>query len=245
MIPPLFRVHTKALTESTNDDAKQAALAGEAEGYVVRALRQTAGRGRHGRVWESPEGNLYISVLLRPRATPQQVSFYSFAASTAVLDAVLAVKPDAQVQLKWPNDVLIAGKKISGVLLEAAPVQNGIVDWLVVGVGINIASHPAESMYPVTSLRSEGVSATAEEVLEHFLTSFDQWHMTLRYDGFRPIRRAWLADAKLGAMTVRIGAEELSGTFGGLDERGGLILRLPDGGRRVIEAGDVFYKEGE
>lgn len=243
MIPPLFRLHTRFVTNSTNDDAKAAALAGESEGYVVQALRQKAGRGRHGRVWESPEGNLYVSVLLRPRATLQQVTFYSFAAAMAVYDAVLAAKPDANIQLKWPNDVLVGGKKISGVLLEAAPVENGIVDWLVIGVGINVASYPETTLYPATSLKAEGVEASVSQVLEDFLKSLDHWHMTLRYDGFRPVRRAWLADAKLGGMVVRLPREELSGSFGGLDECGGLILRMADGTDRVIEAGDVFFTE--
>ncbi|MDX9689549.1 MAG: biotin--[acetyl-CoA-carboxylase] ligase [Alphaproteobacteria bacterium] len=241
MIPQMFRLQTKSVTNSTNDDVKLAALAGEAEGYVVQAFEQKAGRGRHGRVWESPRGNLYVSVLLRPRCTPTQAGYYSFATAMAVYDAVLDAHPRANIQLKWPNDVLIRGKKISGILIEAAPCENGIVDWIVIGVGINVANHPDNMPYPATSLMAEGVVVPVHQVLESFLRSLDHWHMTLRYDGFRPVRRAWLADAKLGAIVVRVGTEEITGNFGGLDERGGLILCLLNGGERVIDAGDVFY----
>lgn len=241
MIPPFFRVETKGVTTSTNDDVCAAAKAGESEGYVVQALQQKSGRGRHGRTWESPEGNLYASILLRPHATPQQIAFYSFATAMAVYDAVLAAKPSANVQLKWPNDVLVDGKKISGVLLETAPVDNGVVDWVVIGVGINVNSCPENAMYPTTSLKEEGVKVSVDDVLKELLKSFDQWHLTLRFDGFRPVRRAWLAYAKLGAMTVRLPSETLEGEFAGMDETGGLMLRLPDGSERTISSGDVFY----
>lgn len=241
MIPPFFRVKTKGVTESTNDDAKAAALAGESEGFVAQALRQTSGRGRPGRVWESQEGNLFASILLRPHALPQQVAFYSFATAMAVYDAILAAKPTADVQLKWPNDVLINGKKISGILLESAPVENGIVDWLVIGVGINVSSCPKDALFPSTSLKDEGVDAEVTQVLEDLLKSFDQWHLTLRFDGFRPIRRAWLAYAKLGEMTVKLPSGAVEGDFAGMDDLGGLILRLPDGTEQTIASGDVFY----
>ncbi len=244
MIPPFFRVQTKGQTESTNDDAKDAALAGESEGYVIQALKQSSGRGRHGRVWESPEGNLYVSILLRPHAQLQQVTFYSFATAMAVYDAILSIKPDANIQLKWPNDVLIDGKKASGILLEAAPVnEDGTVDWVVIGVGINVSCCPDNAMYPTTSLHKEGIDVDVDQILEAFLKSFDQWHMTLRFDGFRPIRRAWLAYAKLGEMSVRLPDKTIEGEFAGMDEQGGLILRLSDGSERVIVCGDVFYND--
>src|SRR5262249_14501963 len=102
-----WRVRWLEGTASTNDDARRAAEAGEAEGLVIAAKRQTAGRGRQGRVWESPEGNLYCSVLLCPKSIPRDAGLYSFVAALAVYDVVAALLPQANIRLKWPNDVLV------------------------------------------------------------------------------------------------------------------------------------------
>ncbi|HAX90684.1 MAG TPA: biotin--[acetyl-CoA-carboxylase] ligase [Rhodospirillaceae bacterium] len=244
MIPTFFRIETLDSTNSTNLVAKEAAESGEHEGLVVHALSQTAGKGRLGRTWESPEGNLYVSVLLRPRCALQQAVYYSFVAAMAVYDTVLAPKPDACIQLKWPNDVLVDGKKISGVLLETSPTQGGLLDWLVIGVGINVAHHPENALYPTTSLAALGVSPTVEETLQQFLLSLDHWRKTLLYDGFSPIRKAWLADAKMGEAVVKTPSGDITGDFAGIDESGGLILRLANGQETVIQAGDVFFPQG-
>lgn len=241
MVPSCFRLRLLNETASTNEDAKFAAAAGEAEGLVIQALRQTAGKGRQGRSWESPEGNLYVSVLLRPRLDPQQTALFSFAAALAVHQAVREALPEAALALKWPNDVLVSDKKISGILLEAAPPENGLVDWLVVGAGINVAHHPETALYPTTSLAAEGAQVTAEKILEAFLEGLDHWRSTLSRDGFEPLRKAWLAHAKTGPMKVRLPQETLEGAFGGLDSHGNLILRLADGAERAIAAGDVFF----
>lgn len=241
MIPSFFRVRTLPETASTNEDSKIRAAAGEAEGLVLRAERQTAGKGRQGRVWDSPPGNLYASVLLRPHAAPQEAALYSFATALAVYDAVRAALPQADVCVKWPNDVLVSGKKISGLLLEAAPVEDGLIPWLVVGVGINVAHHPANGLYPTTSLAAEGAKARVETVLESFLAALDHWRDVMAREGFAPLRQAWLAVARKGAMKVRLPYEELNGVFADLDDKGRLILLLPDGTQRAIDAGDVFF----
>ncbi len=242
MTPSFFRIQELDVTASTNAVAKQAAEAGEAEGLVVRALRQTAGKGRLGRTWESPEGNLYASVLLRPRSiTLQWAALYSFAAALAVHDAVLKACPEASLQLKWPNDVLVEDKKISGILIETAPVVQNLVDWIVVGVGINVASHPQEALYPTTSLSEQGASVTVDAILTYFLQSLEQWRQTLYYDGFCPLRKAWLSDAKMGPMVVRTPTGEIQGDFAGIDPKGGLILRLAEGAETVIQTGDIFF----
>lgn len=243
MIPPFFRVNCLDVAGSTNVMAKQAAEAGEAEGLVVQALRQTAGKGQRGRVWDSPEGNLYCSVLLRPQCTPQQACHYSFAAAIAVYDAIAEVHGEESLQFKWPNDVLIDSKKISGILLEssAANAQTGLIDWLIIGVGINVAYHPAWTLYPTTSLAAEGSTASVDAVLDAFLRGLHHWCLTLRRDGFNPVRRAWLVDAKRGLMNIKTPSNEVEGYFGGLDETGGLILRLADGRETVIQTGDVFF----
>ena len=236
-----FRVQCLEITDSTNNVAVAAANAGEPEGLVVQALRQTAGKGRRGRSWDSPEGNLHFSVLLRPRCTPQQACHASFAASMAVFDAIATLRGDEGLQLKWPNDVLIDGKKISGILLETAAVENGLIEWLVIGIGINVAYHPEWTLYPTTSLAAEGYEFNTDQVLRAVLRSLHPWYMTLQRDGFRPVRQAWLADAKRGPMTVKLPDGQFEGSFAGIDETGALILMLADGAEKVIQAGDVFF----
>lgn len=241
MIPPFYRVHTLEVTASTNEDVKKAALSGEAEGLVVKARKQTGGKGRMGRVWESPEGNLYFSLLLRPRCGLQEAAFYSFVTALAVQESLNKLAPDLPVALKWPNDVLAANKKVSGILLETSGATYGLIDWLSIGVGINVASCPVGVLYPTTSLVNEGFPADADDVFEAFLNSFDRWRLTLKHDGFRPIRRAWLASARGGAMKIRHSDRVEEGLFGGIDDRGALILRLPDGVEKAIDTGDVFF----
>jgi len=244
MIPSFFRVRTFDVTDSTNTLAKKAAESGEAEGLVIHAHRQTAGRGRLGRVWESPEGNLYVSVLLRPCCSLQDALFYNFSAAMAVHDTVVDLSPTSLFQLKWPNDVLESGRKISGVLLETAPLEKGVLEWLVVGVGINVASHPTDNiLYPAISLASLGVKTTIDQVLESFLKNLDRWIKVLKYDGFNPIRKAWLSDARMGRMMVRTSQGTIEGDFSGLDQTGALILRLADGKEQAIHVGDVLMRE--
>lgn len=147
-----WRIRRLVTTSSTNDDAKRAAEAGEGEGLVVHALQQTAGRGRHGRTWHSPEGNLYCSALLRP-GDARLFGHYSFVAALALADTVRAFVPQVNITLKWPNDVLVNGKKIGGILLEAGE------GWLVIGMGLNIRHYPDNAMYPATSLYEQITSS--------------------------------------------------------------------------------------
>lgn len=240
MIPSFFRVRTLEQTASTNEDVKKEAARGEAEGLVLRAKSQSAGKGRHGRVWDSPEGNLYASVLLRPACAPREIGLYSFVAALAVQDAIQKLAPQADIKLKWPNDVLVSGKKISGILLESLLSASGSLEGLVLGVGVNVARHPDGAFYPTTSLLEAGVAVEVEDVLEAFLNGLDHWRQTLARDGFRPVRRAFEASALRGEMSVRLPAGLVRGTFAGIDGDGRLILRLADGGEQSIETGDVF-----
>ncbi len=241
MIPPFFRVRALNATASTNEDVKKAAQSGEAEGFVIKAKSQKAGRGRRGSVWESPEGNLYVSVLLRPKVNAAQAALYGFATALAVQDALHKAAPGLATKLKWPNDVLVHHKKICGILLETSGEKNGALDWLVIGAGVNVARCPETASYPATSLAAEGFSVEVDDVLEAFLTNLDRWRQTLERDGFRPVRRAWTASAKAGPLTVRTAGTEKKGVFSGLDDKGRLILRLADGTETFIEAGDVFF----
>lgn len=232
-----FHIRRIETTTSTNDDAKNVAASGGAEGVVFWALRQTAGRGRQGRSWESPPGNLYFSVLLRPPVSSQKWGCYSFVVGLAVAEVVRALLPEASIELKWPNDVLIDGKKISGILLE------GGEGWLVVGVGLNVLHVPDAPIYPVTSLVAEGEDIPAsEEILDRLLGRLDAWYERMNAEGFAPIRSAWLSLARKGVLRVRLprGGGEIQGEFLDLDPDGALRLRLEDGAERRISAGDIL-----
>lgn len=235
MTAPHWRLQKLEITDSTNDDARRAAEAGEDAGLVIVAERQSAGRGRHSRVWESPAGNLYCSILLKPNDMPRSAAFYSFVAALAVRDAILSFIPPSPITLKWPNDVLVGGKKISGILPEIAG------DALIVGIGINIAHFPDNALYPATSLAAEGVKADTRAVLDKLLEALAHWHDCMQMHGFDPVREAWLAQAQKGALAVRLPQETVQGTFVGLDETGHLRLLLADGAERSISTGDVLF----
>jgi BirA family biotin operon repressor/biotin-[acetyl-CoA-carboxylase] ligase len=229
-----WRIRSVDVTASTNDDVRKAVIAGEPEGFVVTAKQQMSGRGRQGRVWESPAGNLYCSVLLRPNNMPQVAGLYSFVAALAVEDAVHSFLPKTPVALKWPNDVLVSGKKISGILLEVEG------DALIIGVGINVAQHPDNALYPATSLVAEGAGIDVPILLDRLLQRLGHWHDCMQSEGFVPIRAAWLEHAQKGALTVRLPHETVQGRFAGIDENGRLRLQLEGGAERSISTGDVF-----
>lgn len=248
-LPPGFRLRRFEDLDSTNDESKRQAAQGAPDGTIIVARRQTAGRGRRGRGWESPEGNLYASLLLRPDYGPQQAAQLSFVTALAVADTVrgiLAAK--TPVELKWPNDVLVKGRKISGILLESAP-GGGRLDWVVIGCGINIVSHPELERGKATSLMAEGAPPlTLDSVLESFLQALHGGIARWQAKGFAPVREAWLASALgLGrSIEVRLPGETLRGTFAALDENGALRLDLAGGGQRLVTGGEVYFgRSGE
>jgi len=236
-----WRIRQLAETTSTNDEVKKAAEASEPEGLAIWALKQTAGRGRHGRQWESPEGNLYVSVLLRPDCELQQAGQYGLIAALAICDTIKSLLPNAEVMLKWPNDVLVSGKKISGILLESSLSKTGRVEWLVIGIGLNVEHHPDNALYPATSLRAEGLTPPPlPQILDRLLERISAWVNTFIKQGFKPVHEAWLAAAAKGKTTIRLGDRTIEGTFDGLDDSGNLILKLADGTKQIITAGDVM-----
>ena len=232
--------------DSTNDEARRRAECGAESGTVVWARRQSAGRGRRGRSWVSLEGNVYCSVLLRPCCPLAAAAQLSLVAAVAVARAVGDVLPSGRrVQLKWPNDVLIDGRKVSGVLLESGTDSSGGVDWVSVGVGINVCHFPEGTDYPATSLVAEGATAWGvEAVLKSFLDHFVQWYRIWQAFGPARVRAAWLESAVgVGALiSVRLHREALTGKFVGLSEEGALLLAPSEGGPiRLVSAGDVFF----
>jgi BirA family biotin operon repressor/biotin-[acetyl-CoA-carboxylase] ligase len=244
-LPSFYRLVFHEQIDSTNEEAKRLAAAGAEAGTLVWAGEQLAGRGRRGRGWASPPGNLYLSLLLRPASPPARACQLNFVAAVALAEGVSSLLPtDTPVALKWPNDVLIRGAKVSGILLEASAALDRSIDWLVIGIGVNVVSHPADTPYPATSLRREGAAAaTAGAILQAFAERFWAWYEIWRERGFAPVRARWLASARgLGEpIEVRLERETLQGRFGDLDEGGALMLDMRDGARRQITTGDLFF----
>jgi BirA family biotin operon repressor/biotin-[acetyl-CoA-carboxylase] ligase len=210
---------------------------------VVWAREQTAGRGRAGSTFVSPPGSLYFSAILRPACPAASAAQLGFAAALAVGEAIAArLPPGRELGYKWPNDVLVDGRKVSGILLESSAAQDGALAWLVAGMGVNVANHPAETAWPATSLAALGAASVGlEELLRGIAAAF--WAEIARWldQGFRPLREAWLARAYgLGeAVRVRLPRESFSGRFLDLDADGVLLVETPAGPRR-ISAGEIF-----
>ena len=240
-----FRLECHEVLESTSSLVKQRADAGEAEGLAIQALRQSAGRGRQGRGWDSPAGNLYISVLLRPAVPLRDAPQWSFVAAVALAETLNGLLPEAsKLSLKWPNDVLVEGKKISGILLEGLSLPGGH-QGVVIGCGINIAHHPSDTLYPVTDLKSAGVITSPFEVFGHFSASFEKWLAVYRGgEGFGDIREHWLSFAHGvgGLIVVKDRKEEKVGIFAGLDREGRLLLDQ-NGQIEPVIVGDVFFRD--
>jgi BirA family transcriptional regulator, biotin operon repressor / biotin---[acetyl-CoA-carboxylase] ligase len=233
-----FRIEQVAEIDSTNEACRLRALAGEAAGLVIRADRQTAGRGRRGREWNSPAGNLYTSILLRPQRPASEAAALGFAAVMAIGDVVETLLPaGTRVQHKWPNDLLIEGSKASGILLEAQP------GFVVLGIGVNIASHPSDTPYPATDLVAAGAAQVSPQaLLERLLAALAPLYDSWERSGFASLLPAWRRRAAgLGeAIEVRLERETLTGIFRDLEPDGTLRLGLSDGTERRIAAGDVY-----
>jgi len=231
--------------DSTNEEAKRQARAGITPPVWFWADQQKSGRGRRGRAWFSPKGNLYSTLLIdigRPLAESAQMSFVT---ALAVSDLAAACGGQEEVELKWPNDVLIKGQKVAGILIETA-VPNDANDspWLVVGIGVNLMHAPTGTPYPATSFRNAGLqSSSTASALNVLSNSLADWTERWQQYGFDVIRNAWLERARgLGEpVTVRLPDETLEGQFDGLDAQGALRLKLPTGGFRIITAGEVFF----
>ena len=238
-------LHFDAL-DSTNADARRRAEAGEGGPLWIMALEQTAGRGRRGRAWASPRGNLTASVLITTDRSPADVARIAFVSGLAVADLADAYVPPALVQVKWPNDVLVARDKLSGSLIESGRMADGRL-WLVLGVGVNLAHAPKTVERPATSLadhlRSDIAAPPTPEVALTMLAAALARRMVLwETGGFEAVVAAWSARAaNLGKRcTAALPNESVDGVAEALEPDGALRLRLDDGSIRRITAGDVF-----
>lgn len=242
-LPEGYRLVALDTVGSTNDEAKRLARNGAPAGTVVWTKEQTAGRGRRGRNWTSPPGNLYLSLLLRPGGTAARAAQLGFVAAVALGDALLDVaRPGLRLAYKWPNDLLADGRKLAGILLESETSGGEAVDFAVIGIGVNIASKPEGTEYPATSLAGEGIAGVSPaDLLTALLRHFDEWQHRWQRDGFAPLRAAWLARAAGLGKDIRVRLERMTlfGRFLDLDDDGALLLETAEG-RRRIAAGEVF-----
>ncbi len=235
--------------DSTNAEARRRAEAGETGPLWIVARRQSEGRGRRGRHWESQDGNLFSTLLQLTRKPPAEAAQVTFVAALAIADLLDAYVPASLVTIKWPNDVMLAGEKASGVLVESGAHESGGL-WLAVGMGVNLAHVPAGTERPSTALTRHlrgdvtappTVASAATALAGAFAVWMERWE-TL---GFQPILDAWRArTAGLdGPAVARLGRETVEGTAEGVAADGALKLRLADGSLRLISAGDVFFGE--
>jgi BirA family biotin operon repressor/biotin-[acetyl-CoA-carboxylase] ligase len=242
ILPPGWRLLCYDTIGSTNDEACLLARDGAAEGTLVWAREQTAGRGRRGRPWASPRGNLYASLILRPACPPARAAQLGFVAAVALGGALAPLLPPSRAfAYKWPNDVLLDGRKLAGILLEAETLGGGEAAFVVVGAGVNLACAPEDSEFPAISLGP----MPPEPVLAAYAEQFRIWLSRWRSEGFAPVRAAWLARAAfLGEpIRVRLDSAAFDGRFLDIDEEGTLLLEEA-GCRRHISVGEVFPAQG-
>lgn len=237
------RVHFDSI-DSTNAEAVRQAKAGAPGGLAISASRQTAGRGRSGRQWSTEGDDLALTLLLRPDRTPAEGAAIGFVAALGVFDMATDLLPaGAPLTIKWPNDVLVGRGKLSGILAEAAAGAGGKLDWLALGVGVNLApkSRPG-APNAVDIVTAGGPRLSTEAAADRLLESLSAWIDVWLDEGFGPIRDAWRERARdLGRDVIaRLPNETVHGRALDLGPDGALLLRLEDGRERSIAAGDVF-----
>jgi len=241
MAEDFWRVQVLGTTTSTQDMVRNLADVGEPEGLAIQAMQMTQGRGRHGNTWTSPMGNLYLSVLLRPNCNASKAAQLAFVAAIALSDAMDQVIDTAhhRKSLKWPNDILIDGKKVSGILLESSMAANGHIEYLVLGTGVNIFA-PPEGAAGLDEIKAQPifVNKFRDLYLERLLAHYRAW----QDKGFALVREAWLKQAHgLGEdMSIRLPEITYKGTFKGIDESGALQAEV-DGTVRSFTAGEVHF----
>jgi BirA family biotin operon repressor/biotin-[acetyl-CoA-carboxylase] ligase len=232
--------------DSTNAEAKRLAEAGERGPVWITAERQTAGRGRRGRPWSTEAGNLAATRLFACERPPAAAAQVAFVAALAVAETFDAFVPASLVAIKWPNDVLIDGRKAAGILVESGPHPGGGL-WIAAGCGLNLARAPTDAERPATAAADhlaadQTATPTPDQALAVLSESFDRRLAAWETYGFEPVADAWTARAAglSRPCVARLDGETVEGVAEGLDPDGALRLRLPSGALRRITAGDVF-----
>lgn len=239
--------HVLATVDSTNAHALRLAPSLSGPAWFL-GLEQTAGRGRRARAWTSPAGNFHATLLMFPTEPPAEVALRSFAAALALRDALVALTGlPAAFTLKWPNDVLLNGAKVAGILLESSG-SGGRVQALAIGIGVNLIAHPdaalmeAGALPAVSVLAETGLRLTPEAMLDALAPAYARWEAVFAAQGFQPLREAWLAHAaRLGeVIRARTGSATHHGIFDTVDPQGNLVLSTATGVMR-IPAAEVFF----
>lgn len=233
--------------DSTNEEAKRLAKGGGCHGAVIWAKKQSEGKGRMGRNWVSSEGNLFVSVLLQPDKPLQELSQLSFVAAVSILESLVPLLSKGnRLQCKWPNDILLNDKKLGGILLESFKTDNDGKPWVVVGVGVNVDNFPPRTEFPATCLQDAGVELVSAKIIlsrfiHHFIESYDHWDDK----GFAAIRKKWVANAwgLKQRLSARLPSGTVEGICEGIDAGGSLTLKLDNGKKHQVHAGDVFPVE--
>ncbi len=223
---------------STNDEIKKF-CAEPKRRPVVQTRFQTAGRGRRGRTWQSLDGNLFFSAATE--FPIKDLGVLVLISGLSVLQTVRFFAPNADIKLKWPNDVLLNDAKVSGILLEKGPQ-----DYIIIGIGVNTAQspHTSDMLYPVTSLHEADINVTADDFLQRFLTIFNMYLELYATGNITQIRRQWLENAKGLGQPLQVCQDnrKQTGVFHGIDENGALLLENNNGISKIL-VGDVFYIE--
>lgn len=240
VLPAGWSLECLPSVDSTNEAVKRRVLETGKDRLIIQADQQTAGRGRRGRPWKSAAGNLFFSLAVKA-GNISRLGEYSFLSALSLTLAVEEICPRVSVKCKWPNDVLLNGKKMSGILLETTGKKG--IEFLISGIGVNIFPVSEEGMlYPVTSLAQEGCTTDKAEMLSAIVRHFDRLDKLREEEGFLPVLDLWKSRAYgLGGMiTVNLPDRRLTGTFSGLDNDGSLLLNNADGEHKIT-AGDVFF----
>lgn len=243
-VPKDFKLFAFEQIDSTNTEAKRQANQGCANKSVFWASTQSKGRGRKTRSWISDKGNLFVTVLIKDMAPEEQLSQLSIIAAIAIGECIADIAPaDCDIKYKWPNDVLINGRKVVGILLESGLYQDS--RWVAMGTGVNVCSHPPDSevMYPASHLKQHGIQIEVAELLSHYLYKLDAYLTHWQTKGIVGLIKIW--QARMAGLGQRIQVQlteekRISGVFTGLSEEGILLLETDSGEVQKIISGDVF-----
>ena len=236
-----WQIQVLGSVPSTQDVAMDAMINGATEGLTIQAMTMESGRGRHGHKWEAPMGNLYLSTLLRPRCNLEEAGDLSFVVAVALYKTLSRYinSEKHKITLKWPNDVLVDGLKISGILLETN-TQDNTLDGVVVGIGVNVFNAPDLAInLEKLSKNPVYINKIRDDLLENLNIYYALW----QEEGIAPIRLLWLKNAHgLGqAISARLPNKTYKGIFEGLSEEGALILKDENNERHIIHAADVYF----